>query len=106
MFFAALFECIPIQKGWDPMIVTGHCFDPRITTYSNAGLNTFTDIYVLVVPLPAVWSLPLSAGRRFRVIAIFGLGVWYESFVVLFMAMLIKILQCLYNKHRSDHYDT
>lgn len=65
-----------MQRNWDPFAKTGRCFDSRIQTYGNAGINTLTDIYVLVVPLPAVWGLPLSTGRRFRVLAVFGLGLW------------------------------
>jgi hypothetical protein len=79
MFLSESLECIPIQKLWDPAIVTGHCFDPKIQTYTNAVLNTLTDIYVLLLPIPALWGLPLGPGRKFRVIAVFGLGLGYAS---------------------------
>jgi hypothetical protein len=71
-----MFECTPAHYGWDSFITIGRYSDLGTVTYIYAGLNILTDIYVLVVPLPAVWSLPLSAGQKFRIIAVFGLGVW------------------------------
>lgn len=78
MFFSESFECIPIQKLWDPL-AGGHCFNAKIQPYTNAGLNTLTDVYVLLLPVPALWNLPLGAGKKFRVMAVFGLGLGYSS---------------------------
>lgn len=77
MFLSESLECIPIQKLWDPTIISGRCFSPKIQTYTNAALNSITDIYVLLLPIPALWGLPLNAGRKFRVMSVFGLGLGY-----------------------------
>lgn len=89
MFLSESFECIPVQKLWDPFL-GGQCFNPKIQTYANAGLNTFTDIYVLLLPVPALWGLPLGAGRKFRVMAVFGLGLGYDTPVRIFVQVLTE----------------
>ena len=43
------------------------------------GVNIANDIYLLILPIPAVWSLKLPARKRFGVLAIFMTGIGYVS---------------------------
>jgi hypothetical protein len=72
--FAVAFECRPIQRMWNKAI-PGHCFKQQGLAYTGAGVNAVSDLYILLVPIPAVLSLPLSKGRKFRILTIFGLGI-------------------------------
>ncbi|KAH8650551.1 hypothetical protein BGZ60DRAFT_192892 [Tricladium varicosporioides] len=73
MFFAQLFNCSPVQLAWD-MTLHGHCTPKKIMTYLSGAVNAATDIYVLMVPVPAVWALPVDTGRKIRVVSVFSLG--------------------------------
>ncbi|TVY85580.1 hypothetical protein LSUE1_G000084 [Lachnellula suecica] len=91
MFFSESFECIPIQKLWDPFIPGGHCFSPKIQTYTNAAINTLTDVCVLLLPIPALWGLPLAPWRKFRVMAVFGLGLGATITSIVRLAVMPKM---------------
>lgn len=74
VFLANLFSCRPIQRTWNPM-VPGQCFNPVILPYLSGVSSFLTDLYVLVIPIPVIWSLNLDVKRRLRVMAVFGLGI-------------------------------
>ena len=75
MFFAQLFNCTPVQLAWD-MTLHGHCTPKKIMTYLSGAVNAATDIYVLMIPVPAIWALPVDTGRKIRVVSVFSLGFW------------------------------
>lgn len=76
LFFAVLFQCVPIEKTWNGRI-SGHCIKGKLLPYFSGTLNIITDIYVLVVPIPCVWGLDMKWTRKIRTLAIFGLGILY-----------------------------
>ncbi|KAF2790392.1 hypothetical protein K505DRAFT_340454 [Melanomma pulvis-pyrius CBS 109.77] len=75
LLFSTIFSCTPIEHAWNIM-VPGHCFDPKILPYLSGGLNTATDLYVLVLPMSLLWGLNLSIARKAKLIAVFGLGAF------------------------------
>jgi magnesium-transporting ATPase (P-type) len=74
IFFLQIFRCRPIEMVWD-WKVDGTCRKSGVEAYSSGVVNAVTDIYVLIVPIPAVWALPLNRCRRIRVISVFCLGL-------------------------------
>lgn len=77
LFFATLFECTPVGKEWNVFMRRGKCLRPKGLPYASGGINVGTDICVLILPIPAVWSLNLKLRRKLRVIAIFSLATLY-----------------------------
>ncbi|KAL8789738.1 MAG: hypothetical protein Q9213_000989 [Squamulea squamosa] len=78
MFFASLFECWPLEKNWEPTISRGHCLKPKgRSPYLSGAINVVSDIVVLVLPIPAIWSLKMRLRRKLRVIAIFSVATLY-----------------------------
>ena len=75
MFITALVQCQPIAYAWDRRIKGGHCFQARGLAYASGAVNAFSDIYILLVPIPAVMALPLGMARKVRIIGVFGLGI-------------------------------
>src|SRR4051794_24696428 len=69
-----VFLCTPVAKVWE-LMVNGKCRNTRTLAYSTSVVNASTDIYILVVPVPAVWSLPLRYWSKIKVVAIFSLGL-------------------------------
>jgi hypothetical protein len=74
MFCLQVNQCTPVARVWD-WKVEGTCRKSGFGAYSSSAVNAFTDIYVLIVPIPAVLALPLRACRKFRVISVFSLGL-------------------------------
>ncbi|KAF2197643.1 hypothetical protein GQ43DRAFT_380508, partial [Delitschia confertaspora ATCC 74209] len=50
------------------------CFDPTYLWAAFAGVNLFTDIVVLVLPIPMLLSLRLPLTKRLGLVSIFSLG--------------------------------
>jgi hypothetical protein len=42
---------------------------------ASGVVNIVTDFYVLILPMPFVWSLNMKRSRKVRVLVIFGLGL-------------------------------
>ena len=74
MFFSTVFECTPIEKSWD-QLKPGHCLIPEALPYASGAINVITDLYVLILPIPCIWSLNMRMSRKLRTLAIFSMGI-------------------------------
>ena len=77
-FFHDLFICIPVQKDWDPKL-PGHCLPSGVGGSVTAIFNVISDFYILILPLPLVWSLQIKLPLKLRLMALFGLGALYDT---------------------------
>lgn len=70
----ATFQCTPLAYDWDKTIPGGHCID-QIAFYKWISLpNIITDIIMLILPLPIIWSLNMSRNQKYGLSAIFVTG--------------------------------
>lgn len=74
VFFTALFQCKPIAFNWDKTIEGGTCIDPQTFFWGNSISNLLTDVIILGLPLPMIWGLNMSMGKKIAVTGIFLLG--------------------------------
>lgn len=74
LFFGGIFNCDPIAKIWNPRL-PGHCLTVGPLSFLTGALNVITDIYILVLPIPFLWSLNMQYSRKIRIYAIFGIGI-------------------------------
>lgn len=72
--FTCIFTCVPVQKLWYPDL-PGHCLDRVVLWAVNAGMTLFTDIAILLFPVPQVWSMKLRLMQRVALIFVFALGI-------------------------------
>ncbi len=79
------FLCIP-SKGNMDMLKGGQCArvdrdtgDARQTSPAivSSAFNVFTDVIILVLPMPTVWKLQLPIRQRIAVMGIFATGALY-----------------------------
>jgi len=77
LFFATLFDCAPIEKSWNILVRHGSCLPPKGLPYASGGINVASDLVVLILPIPAVWSLNMKVERKLRVLALFSLAILY-----------------------------
>lgn len=75
--FHDIFVCVPVQKAYDPRL-PGHCLPSGVGGSVTAIFNVVTDCYILILPLPFVWSLHMKLDRKLRLMALFGLGALYD----------------------------
>lgn len=68
-----ILDCIPVERHYN-RAVPGHCLPSGTTAYSSGAINVFSDIYVVFLPLPAVWRLNLKLSKRLKLMTVFALG--------------------------------
>ncbi|KAJ3526846.1 hypothetical protein NM208_g10997 [Fusarium decemcellulare] len=71
--FLFIFICIPVEKLWYPDI-PGRCINQVGTWIANAASTIFTDITILMLPLPPIWKLHLGRSEKIGLTAAFALG--------------------------------
>ncbi|KAL8811274.1 MAG: hypothetical protein Q9200_001935 [Gallowayella weberi] len=67
------FTCTPVSFYWT-RTGNGHCVNEMAVLYSSAGLTIFTDILMLLLPVPIIWRLQMEKAKKIGVIGIFLLG--------------------------------
>ncbi|ORY57802.1 uncharacterized protein BCR38DRAFT_353991 [Pseudomassariella vexata] len=71
--FLFVFICVPVEKLWYPDL-PGHCIDQVGTWIANAASTIVTDLAILVLPIPQIWSLQLKTRQKVALTIMFGLG--------------------------------
>ncbi|MCJ1386413.1 hypothetical protein MMC17_009539 [Xylographa soralifera] len=85
-FMASILDCMPVVRHWDPL-VPGHCLPSGTTAYGSGALNVVTDIFVVFLPLRAIWRLQMKFSRKVKVMAVFGLGIVVVALSITRLAM-------------------
>jgi hypothetical protein len=73
VFFCTLFQCEPIAKAYNRAL-PGKCISYAAFPWINGVFNVVSDLYIMVFPIPFVWTLRMEMGRKLRLLAVFGLG--------------------------------
>lgn len=74
VFFAAIFQCLPVQYAWDKNIPGGSCFDQQAFYRYVSPPNILTDVLILIMPLPFVWRLHTRLTQKIALTGVFLLG--------------------------------
>ena len=78
-FFATMFTCIPLKALWDTSIKDKTYIDMRKFGIANGSFNLVTDVMVVALSGPMVWSLQLSLRKKILISGAFGMGTLYAS---------------------------
>ncbi|KAI9046858.1 hypothetical protein LZ554_008937 [Drepanopeziza brunnea f. sp. 'monogermtubi'] len=70
---SSIFACVPIASFWDRSIA-GYCINKEAVWFFNSAMNIFTDIVLIILPMPALSTLQLPPKQKFGLILIFALG--------------------------------
>ncbi|KAM5342214.1 hypothetical protein ACJ41O_015245 [Fusarium nematophilum] len=98
VILVSTFQCMPVSAFWlrfDPnggSDMTYKCpVDVRMFFIANAIPNIITDILLLLIPVPGIWSLQLRNAQKMAVLGIFGLGLFVTavSFVRLYYVVAL-----------------
>ncbi|KAL4888674.1 hypothetical protein BDV59DRAFT_136298 [Aspergillus ambiguus] len=74
VFFAAIFQCSPVQFAWDKTIEGGSCFDQQAFYRYVSPPNILTDVLILIMPLPLIWRLHTRMTQKLALTGVFILG--------------------------------
>jgi hypothetical protein len=66
--------CSPL-KAMQTMSTETSCDGLRPAFIAGGAINLFTDLVILVLPLPFVWRLQLTFIKRIAIMGFFGLGI-------------------------------
>jgi hypothetical protein len=86
--FAAM--CAPMGSGpqsqmsYLQALASAKCEDSRPLTVVTGVVNVVSDLYLILLPLPAVWSLNLPLRKKLGVSMIFLTGFMSDSFFPIF----------------------
>lgn len=72
-FFAAAFQCQPIEAGWNKAL-QGKCFNSQTYIEAFASFNIVLDVSILVLPIPMVWTLQREWQYKLALTGVFVLG--------------------------------
>ncbi|CAG8899039.1 unnamed protein product [Penicillium egyptiacum] len=70
--------CVPVHAFWSPYeeVRLAQCLPAAPVWYTNAALQTFTDLVILVLPMPLLWKLQLPKRQKWEILVVFSLGIF------------------------------
>ncbi|GFF22535.1 hypothetical protein IFM61606_04101 [Aspergillus udagawae] len=89
-FISAWVTCVPVSKFWYPD-KPGYCLNEKALWFSNSAIHIFTDILILVFPMPVLKNLQLPKRQRYALMTVFALG----SFVLITSILRLKSLMVI-----------
>ena len=69
-----IFQCIPVQGAFDLDIKSRKCFNLVDIATSSAFINIFTEIVILLMPIPMLKSLKVDGRKKLGLFILFGAG--------------------------------
>lgn len=91
LFIGAFTICSPVEYNWDKFSVVGTCGDVRMLWAVTGGLNIFTDLVVMLLPMPYIYGLSLQLYKKIGLMVTFGIGLAVCIVSAVRLAEIIKI---------------
>ncbi|KAF2964837.1 hypothetical protein GQX73_g8757 [Xylaria multiplex] len=73
---ATVFQCIPITAAFDKTITDKICINNGHFWFANVAISIATDVIIIVIPMPLVYSLQIPRVQKAALIFVFTLGVF------------------------------
>lgn len=77
MVLSGFLFCIPVHYFWsvNPEVHTSHCLPEGPVWYANAAMQIFTDVVILILPMPLLSKLHLPWRQKIGIMLVFGVGI-------------------------------
>ncbi|MCJ1412463.1 hypothetical protein MMC19_006557 [Ptychographa xylographoides] len=85
-----IFQCTPIEKAWN-FTMPGTCINITTQFIANAIPNIFTDIVILLMPLPLVWKLQMRMTQKVALCGIFLTGSFVCAVSLIRLAIVVQL---------------
>jgi hypothetical protein len=66
--------CTPLAFNWNPDLPAGRCGHQGAFYIAGGVTNAITDVMVMALPIPYIWTLQMPVGSRVAVSGVFALG--------------------------------
>ncbi|KAJ5982347.1 hypothetical protein N7451_012447 [Penicillium sp. IBT 35674x] len=78
MIVSGFVSCIPISDFWraPPRVAAQHCLPQGPVWYSNAAMQIFSDVVILVIPMPWLYRLQLPQQQKIGIMLVYGVGIF------------------------------
>ncbi|GKU00283.1 unnamed protein product [Fusarium langsethiae] len=86
-----LFGCVPFEKSWDHTMLEGTCVNRPAVYICTAGLGIFSDLILLVMPLPMVLRSQIPRRQKAGLIVLFAIGSATLVTSVIRLVLLVPI---------------
>jgi hypothetical protein len=75
-FLSNVVVCVPLDAFFNPMAHPGAwCWPYPQKWWTDVAIHITTELIILVLPMPFLWSLSLPLYRKIGVILLFALGL-------------------------------
>jgi len=71
--FGSIFACVPIRAFWTQN-EPAKCINQKAMWFTNAAFNIFTDLAMILLPMPVIRSLQMGSRQKKVLLLIFGIG--------------------------------
>lgn len=75
LFIGAFTICTPVTYNWDKFTTVGTCGDVRMLWAVTGGLNIFSDLVIMLLPMPYLYGLSLQLYKKIALMVTFGIGL-------------------------------
>ncbi|KXH57653.1 hypothetical protein CNYM01_07377 [Colletotrichum nymphaeae SA-01] len=72
--FAVIFQCKPITAAWDSSTGSATCYPFNDFLHASAALNIAIDMLLCTVPLPYIWNMKMTTGRKILLTILFAIS--------------------------------
>ncbi|KAJ5111305.1 hypothetical protein N7532_001840 [Penicillium argentinense] len=78
MVLSGFVFCVPVHEFWSLNTASRlkHCLPEGPVWFTNAGIQIFTDVVILILPMPVLSRLRLPKRQRAGIMLVFGVGIF------------------------------
>ena len=80
--FIKVFFCRPVSAYWLGTDNGGTCIDQQKVIIADSAISMISDLWILVLPIPMLWSLNMTVIKKLRVIGMLGAGGLATAFSI------------------------
>lgn len=69
-------DCLPFDTKWNVADIEGWCGRAQRQFFvTSSSLHAFSDIFILCLPIPCIWSLSLPLRKKIALVGLFSGGL-------------------------------
>lgn len=87
--FLKVFFCHPISTYWTGSS-SGSCMDQQKVIIADSAISIVSDLWILVLPVPMLWSLHMPRVKKLRVIGMLGAGGLATAFSIWRLVIMVE----------------
>lgn len=87
-FFIKVFFCKPISTYWTG--TGGTCIDQQQVIIADSAISIISDLWILILPVPMLWSLHMPFIKKLRVVGMLGAGGLATAFSIWRLVIMVR----------------